>query len=88
MTPEERIADLEALVAQLREQVTGLLAENQAWRERVAKDSHNRHKPPTSDGLQRRPRSQRQQSGRPPGGPLGHPGQTLPLVATPDEVVT
>lgn len=95
MTPDDRIAELEALVAQqhalvaqLREQVTVLLAENQALRERVAKDSHNSHKPPTSDGLQRRLRSQRRKSGRTSGGQLGHPGQTLPLVATPDEVVT
>jgi transposase len=88
MTPDDRIAELEALVAQLREQLTVLLAENQALRERVAKDSHNSHKPPTSDGLQRRPRSQRQKSGRTSGGQLGHPGQTLALVDTPDEVVT
>jgi transposase len=95
MTPEDRIAELEAVVAQqhalvtqLREQVSVLLAENQALRERVAKDSHNSHKPPTSDGLQRRPRSQRRKSGRKTGGQLGHAGQTLPLVETPDEVVT
>jgi transposase len=87
MTPDERIAELEALVAQLREQVTVLLAENQALRERAAKDSHNSHKPPTSDGLQRRPRSQRQKSGRTSGGQLGHSGQTLALVAVADEVV-
>src|SRR5260221_6313889 len=95
MTPDDRIVEREALVAQqhalvaqLREQVTVLLAENRALRERVAKDSHNSHKPPTSDGLQRRLRSQRRKSGRTSGGQLGHPGQTLPLVATPDEVVT
>jgi transposase len=95
MTPDDRIAELETLVAQqqavvvqLREQVIVLLAEHQALQERVAKDSHNSHKPPTSDGLQRRLRSQRRKSGRPTGGQLGHPGQTLPLVATPDEVVT
>jgi transposase len=98
MTPDNRIAELEALVAQqhallaqLREQVTVLLAENQALRERVAKDRHNRHnrhQPPTSDGLQRRLRSQRRKSGRPSGGQLGHPGQTRPLVATPDAVIT
>lgn len=88
MTPDERIAELEALVAQLREQVTVLQAENQALQERVAKDSHNSHKPPTSDGLQRRPRSQRRKSGRKSGGQLGHRGQTLPLVATPDEIIT
>ncbi len=57
MSPEERIAELEALVTQLREQLRVLLAENQ---KQAAKDSHNRHnrhnrhKPPSSDGLQRR----------------------------------
>lgn len=95
MTPDARIAELEALVAQqqtmvaqLREQVSMLLAENQALRERAAKDSHNSHKPPSSDGLQRRPCSQRRKSDRRSGGQLGHPGRTLPVVALPDEVVT
>lgn len=87
MTPDERIAELEAQVAQQRAQITALMAEVQALRERVAKDSHNSHKPPTSDGLQRRPRSQRRKSGRKSGGQLGHRGETLPLVAMPDEVV-
>src|SRR5262245_21873922 len=88
MTTEERIAVLEALVIQLHEQVSVLLAENKYLRERLAKDSHNSKKPPTSDGLQRRPRSQRRKSGRKTGGQLGHPGQTLPLVSSPDEVIT
>jgi transposase len=88
MTPEERIAELEALVAQQRDQITVLLTRIQELEGRLAKDSHNSHKPPTSDGLQRRPRSQRRPSGRKSGGQLGHPGQTLPLVAMPDEVVT
>jgi transposase len=88
MTPDERIAELEALVAQQREQITAMLAENAALWGQLAKDSHNSHKPPTSDGLQRRPRSQRQKSGRRSGGQPGHRGQTLPLAAPPDEVVT
>src|SRR5258708_18862578 len=85
MTPDQRIAERAALVAQLRQQVTALLVENQELRGQVAKDSH---KPPTSDGLQRRPRRPRQTSGRKSGGQLGQRGETLPLVATPDEVVT
>jgi transposase len=88
MTPDERIAQLEALVAQQREQITVLLTRIQELEGRLAKDSHNSHKPPTSDGLQRRPRSQRRKSGRKSGGQLGHRGETLPLVATPDEMVT
>jgi transposase len=88
MSSEERIAELEALVAQQRDQITVLLARIQELEGRLAKDRHNSHNPPTSDGLRRRPRSQRRPSGRKSGGQLGHPGQTLPVVATPDEVVT
>jgi transposase len=54
----------------------------------MAKDSHKGHTPPTSIGLQRRLRSQRRKSGRTSGGQLGHPGQTLPFVVAPDELVT
>ena len=54
----------------------------------ASKDSHTSHKPPSSDPLGRkRPRSQRRRSGKKPGGQLGHRGETLHLVAAPDEVV-
>jgi transposase len=97
MTPEERIAQLEAenavLRAQvselpvLREQVTALLARVQELEAQRAKDSHNSGKPPSSDGLRRKPKSLRKPSGRKAGGQLGHRGETLHLVATPDAVV-
>ena len=54
---------------------------------RLAKDSHNRSKPPSSDGLARKTKRLRRRSGKEPGGQLGHRGETLRLVATPDAVV-
>jgi transposase len=91
MTPQEEIASLQAENARQREQIAALLERVQELETRLAnatKDSHNSHKPPTSDPLGRkRPRSQRRKSGKKPGGQLGHHGETLPLVAVPDEVV-
>jgi transposase len=97
MTLEERIAELEGENAALREQVRAvpLLHEQIVWltgqvrdlQARLAKDSHNSSKPPSSDGLGRKTKSLRRRSGKQLGGQIGHRGETLRLVATPDEVV-
>jgi transposase len=87
MTPEDRIAELEAENASLRQQVAALAAEVQQLRRQLAKDSHNSSKPPSSDGLACTTRSLRRRSGKKPGGQIGHPGETLPLAATPDAVI-
>src|SRR5450755_4646755 len=97
MTQEARIAELEAenavLRAQvgqlsgLREQVSALLAQVQELQARLAKDSHNSGKPPSTDGLKRRTKSLRTPSGKQAGGQLGHRGETRRLAATPDAVI-
>jgi transposase len=87
MTPEEEQA-LRVENAALREQVQALLARVQELEGRLAKDSHNSSKPPSSDGLRRKPKSLRQKSGKQRGGQQGHPGHRVSLVATPDLVET
>ena len=62
------------------------LAEIKDLQARLAKDSHNSGKPPSSDGFKRqlpRTRSLRRKTGKQPGGQLGHPGETLHLAANP-----
>ena len=94
MTDQERIAQLEAenaakdrQIAQLQEQVASLEAQVRHLLGRLAKESHTSSKPPSSDGVSRRPRSQRVKSERKSGGQPGHPGQTLAQVAVPDAQV-
>lgn len=87
MTPDEENAQLKAENAALREQVQTLLARVRDLEARLGKDSHNSSKPPSSDGLACKTRSLRRRSGQKPGGQLGHRGETLRLVMTPDVVV-
>lgn len=71
---------LEAEVRKLRRQVKQLKA-------RLALNSRNSSKPPSSDDLAKpAPKSLRQKSGRQPGGQPGRAGRTLQPVAQPDHV--
>src|SRR5271157_3457686 len=89
---KERVQEevIGALQQQLRvqEQEMSLLKQQvQELQERLKKDSHNSHLPPSSDRFGRQPRSLRKQSGKQAGGQAGHPGSTLHLSETPDEVI-
>jgi len=80
--PVKRIPQLEESIRQLSEQV-------QSLQERLMKDSHNSHLPPSSDRFarQKKTRSQRKRSGKKPGGQAGPEGHHLALSPSPDQVV-
>ena len=73
-------------VNQMQEQITRLSEQVQALHDRLAKDSHNSHLPPSSDRFVRKPKSLRKKSEKKTGGQPGHPGSTLQWSSTPDEV--
>ena len=88
LSPEERIKALEEEVRQLRELLALVLAENAELKRRLGMNSHNSHKPPSSDGLQKKPRvvNQRKKGKNRQGGQKGHKGSTLQMVEVADEI--
>lgn len=73
-----------AVEAELRK----LKAEIKELKNRLAQNSTNSSKPPSTDGLAKpAPKSLRKNTGRKPGGQNGHPGKTLQQVSQPDLVV-
>jgi transposase len=78
---KREIASLKAENAELKERLRAVEA-------RLKMTSRNSSKPPSSDWTHRpKPKSLREPSGRPTGGQVGHPGQTLTMVERPDRMV-
>jgi transposase len=83
-------AEVEDLIASLRRQIAALQAEVADLRRQLGQDSSNSSKPPSSDGLKKKPRipgSLRGRSGKASGGQKGHKGDTLRQIADPDYVI-
>jgi transposase len=82
---DARIAELEAKVAWLMEEVARLRTENQELRAQMGRNSQNSSKPPSSDppGVER---PKKEPTGCSPGGQPGHKGHKRELLE-PDEVV-
>ena len=70
-----------------REMIASLTARLKELEDRLAKNSRNSSKPPSSDPVKPNPKSLRKKSAKKPGGQKGHPGTTLSLVEKPDRVV-
>ncbi len=88
MKAEERIAQLEAEVATLREQLAQALARIHELEGQQSKDSHNSHQPPSRNQPWRKRYNQRKASGKPSGGQVGHTGHSLAMVESPERVLT
>jgi transposase len=86
---DAQVARLSAENAALRAQVEQLLERVRELEARLAKDSHNASKPPSSDPPFKKPppRTLRQASGKKPGGQKGHPGAARSLVEDPEHTV-
>jgi len=82
--------EVEELIASLRREIVALRAEVADLRRQLGQDSANSSKPPSSDGLKKKPchpGSLRGRSGKASGGQTGHEGGTLRQVVDPDFVV-
>jgi transposase len=77
-----------ALVRELLQAIAILAKRVQELEDKLAKNSHNSSKPPSSDGMNKpkRTRSLRKSSGKKSGAQAGHPGHGLKLVEKPDKV--
>ena len=87
---EALIAALQSQIAQQQATIAALQARNADLERQLGLNSGNSGKPPSSDGLKKKPartNSLRERSGKKTGGQKGHPGKTLSRTETPDATV-
>lgn len=83
------IAELKALIVSLQAEIQRLRAENEELKARLSQTSANSHKPPASQGYQKKPvikPALPKVPGKKPGGQPGHPGKTLEMLPAPDTI--
>ena len=83
----EQLVQRDEMIQQMREQISVLSEQVKSLRDRLSKDSHTSHLPPSSDRFGRKPKSLRTKSEKHSGGQPGHPGSSLSFSSTPDEVI-
>ena len=75
------------IIEQLLKSLNKLQERVEELESRLAKNSRNSHKPPSTDGDNKpQPKSRRKKSNRPSGGQPGHKGHTLEQVSQPDDI--
>ena len=90
MSPESTIAALREQNAALAALVTALQTRVAELERQLGLNSSNSGKPPSSDGLKKKPArtgSLRERSGKKSGGQKGHPGKTLCRTENPDATI-
>ncbi len=84
---QEALSEQNAVIQRHDEQMSRVSEQLKALQDRLAKDSHNSHLPPSSDRFVRQPKSLRKKSEKKSGGQPGHPGSSLQWSSTPDEII-
>ena len=84
---DKQIQELTELVGTLNATIKELQETIRELRRQLGQNSQNSSKPPSSDGYKKpAPRSQRQKTGKKPGGQKGHKGSNMSIPHAPDEI--